>query len=579
MKKYLLLLWCCSFQFLNAQTSFPYSRFTDWQHAGLSTAFDSAYALIDMSSLNIDPTGQLDCAAILQNAINQNDHVIFKFPAGEFKFESPITLKAHQVLEGSGPASTHFIFNLGGSGSAFTVNGSIGQNITNVSGPIQKNQQFLVCPQHQFNSGDWLYLQTDDASLITSSWALGTTGQILQIHEVANDTLYLETKLRRSYSGPAWVKPFLPIEQVGFRCFSVERQDDTAPSQTSTFNLYATTNAFIESVYAYKCTFAHAAISCCSKISIRKNYFTEGFSYGGGGRAYGVVLQQTTGDCLVEDNIFKHLRHAILLQSGANGNVCTFNFSTDPYWQESLLTANSAGELVLHGNYPYSNLFEQNSIGNIVIDNSHGANGPDNLFYRNRASLYGIFFSDQSSPDQLFIGNEVTNTAFPYSLVNYSILGTGHYQFANNNKGTIVPTATQLVQDTSFAYTQNPVFVNPGVWLHIGDQPTVNYPIPAENRWLNQAYFSTSCGLTDLALQDWSVQMHCYPNPTANQLNVKCTNPYFGNLELRTLFGQTLLQTHMKGTDLTIDTERLQTGTYFLYFTDIQKTLQFVKIN
>lgn len=574
----LILVWLLS-NSLFSQSNFPFNRFSDWQHAGQTEFFDSAFVQIDMNTLNIDPTGQVDCSQILQNAIDQYDHVIFKFPAGEFMFESPISLKAHQVLEGSGPESTHFIFNLGGSGNAFSVNGSIGQNIKNIIGPIQKDQQFLVCPQHDFNSGDWLYLQTDDASLITSSWALGTTGQILQIHEVVNDTLFLETQLRRSYIGTTWVKSFLPVDQVGFRCFSVERQDDTAPTQTSSFHLFATTNAFIESVYAYKCTFAHAAISCCSKISIRKNYFTEGFSYGGGGRAYGVVLQQTTGDCLVEDNIFKQLRHAILLQSGANGNVCSLNFSTDPYWQEGLLTANSAGELVLHGNFPYANLFEQNSIGNIVIDNSHGANGPDNLFYRNRASLYGIFFSDQSSPNQLFIGNEVTNTGFPYSLVNYSILGTGHYQFANNNKGTIVPTATQLMQDTSFSYTQRPGFVNPGVWLHIGDQPSVNFPIPAENRWLNQAYFSTSCGQTDLALQDWSAQTVCFPNPTTALLNVNCTNPYFGNLELRTIFGQTLLQTNMKGTDLIIDTEILQQGTYFLYFTDIQKTVQFVKIN
>lgn len=579
MKKYLLLLWCFSFQFLNAQTSFPYSRFTDWQQAGQTTSFDSAYVVLDMNTFNIDPTGQADCSQILQNAIDQYDHVIFKFPSGEFKFENPVSLHAHQVIEGAGTEATHFVFNLGGASSAFSVSGSIAQNAVNVEGPIQKNQQFLVCPQHNFSAGDWIYQQADDTTLVTSSWAIGTTGQINQVLQVSNDTIFLKTPLRRAYFGAVWVKRFLPIQEVGFRCFSVERQDDTAPSQTSTFQFYATVNAFIQSVYSYKCTFSHAAISCCAHVSIQKNYFTEGFSYGGGGRAYGVVLQQTTGDCLVEDNIFKHLRHSILLQSGANGNVCTFNFSTDPYWQESLLTANSAGELVLHGNYPYCNLFEQNSIGNIVIDNSHGANGPDNLFYRNRAILYGIFFSDQSSPNQLFIGNEVTNTGFPYSLVNYSILGSGHFQYANNNKGVIVPAGTQLQIDTSFAYTQKPAFVGTGVWLHIGDQPTLTYPIPAENRWLNQAYFSTSCGQTDLTIQDWSAQLTCYPNPSTKEVHLKCSKPYFGNIELRTILGQPLLRTNMKGYELTLDAELLPQGTYLLYLVDLKKSVAFIKIN
>ena len=106
----LILVWLLS-NSLFSQSNFPFNRFSDWQHAGQTEFFDSAFVQIDMNTLNIDPTGQVDCSQILQNAIDQYDHVIFKFPAGEFMFESPISLKAHQVLEGSGPESTHFIFN------------------------------------------------------------------------------------------------------------------------------------------------------------------------------------------------------------------------------------------------------------------------------------------------------------------------------------------------------------------------------------------------------------------------------------------------------------------------------------
>ena len=92
------------------------------------------------------------------------------------------------------------------------------------------------------------------------------------------------------------------------------------------------------------------------------------------------MLHFTTNECLVEDNIFNHLRHSMILQAGANGNIFSYNYSYDPYWTGVFFPANSAGEIVLHGNWPYANLFEGNDVGNIVIDNSHDANGPHNTF-------------------------------------------------------------------------------------------------------------------------------------------------------------------------------------------------------
>ncbi|MBK6996924.1 MAG: hypothetical protein IPH31_19135 [Lewinellaceae bacterium] len=38
----------------------------------------------------------------------------------------------------------------------------------------------------------------------------------------------------------------------------------------------------------------------------------------------------------------------MLLQSGSNGNVLGYNFSTDPYWEE--FPNDAAGDIVLHGN-------------------------------------------------------------------------------------------------------------------------------------------------------------------------------------------------------------------------------------
>ena len=138
----------------------------------------------------------------------------------------------------------------------------------------------------------------------------------------------------------------------------------------------------------------------------------------------------------------------MIVQAGANGNVFAYNRSVDPFWSQGLFfPSNSAGDMVLHGNYPFANLFEQNDGQNIVIDNSHGANGPYNTFFRNRGSLFGIFFSDNTSPSQNFIGNEIPNTGTPYSLVNYTIQGSDQFLHGNNNKGAITPAGTNNLTD------------------------------------------------------------------------------------------------------------------------------------
>lgn len=143
----------------------------------------------------------------------------------------------------------------------------------------------------------------------------------------------------------------------------------------------------------------------------------------------------------------------------------------------------------------YANLFEQNDVQNIVIDNSHGANGPYNTFLRNRASLYGIFFSDNTSPSQNFIGNEIPNTGFPYSTVNYNILGNDQFSYGNNNKGTVAPVGTSNVTDLSYHYLVKPDFVQGYQWGKIGLPNAMNTSsVPATDRYVTNDIFAGTCG-------------------------------------------------------------------------------------
>ena len=554
------------------QNDLPNNRFVDWQANGSKLIDESEYQIIELANLGLDNSGQIDCSSIINQLIVTHffDSIILLFPAGQFRFEQTLQLKSNLILAGASMEQTTLIFDLDGIGSSIEALGQLNGIVLPISSMGFKGQSKLLCQNHDFAIGDWVRVACNDSLLVSSSWALGTVGQLIQISGIEADTLYLNSALRRSYinEGGLYLQKIVPLSGIGIRCMTIRRLDDTAPSQQSNLLLEGVVHTVIENVAFYNCTFSHIDARTCSNITVRSCYFQDGFSYGGGGRAYGVVMQATTNECLIENNIFKHLRHSILLQSGANGNVITFNYSTEPYWEEATLPANSSGELVLHGNYPYANLFEQNVVGNIVVDNSHGANGPDNLFYRNRAYQYGIFFSDQTSPYQLLMGNHVTNTTFPYSLVNYTIQGIGHYQFANNNKGSIVPAGTQFTYDTSFAYQFCPYFVMQNAWLSIGDQPPMLQYIPAQQRFLENNFLSNNCQSAGIQQQDLKQQICASPNPFSDKCIVSCDGKAISTLQLIDCNCKLLQTIAVQEAQFELDMSAFESGLYFLKSTD-----------
>ena len=312
--------------------------------------------------------------------------------------------------------------------------------------------------------------------------------------------------------------------------------------------------------------FAHIGLSRSTNISILNSYFHHAHGYGSGGKAYGIACQSTTGECLIENNIFKHLRHSILLQSGANGNVFGYNYSVDPYWVDvGSLPTNSAGDMVLHGNYAYANLFEGNICQNIVIDNSHGINGPYNTFFRNRAELYGIFMnSSPASDSQNFIGNEVTNPNSNFGL--YSLSGSGHFEYGNNVKGGIVPSGTTNLSDNSYYYNSQPPFLqNLSSWPSIGiNNPINSGTIPAKQRYLLNNF--TVCGssftTSTLSLTKsgfWTV----YPNPSNDIINIEGAK--FERIELFNQLGQICFSSESDYNSInSIGVAHLVSGIYYL---------------
>lgn len=475
-----IFLFTCIFDISNLSSqSLPPDRTCQWSKAG--TLIHEPADIINMQSFGAIGDGIFDNSPIIQQAIlslSNKSGVLF-FPTGNYFFSKSISLKDSIIIQGNGSDSTRFIFNLKGTGDCIISNGNYDNKKYFLKDSFYRHSKIILTDSlTQVKVGDFIKLIESDSDRITSSWAYGNVGQIVRVNKVIQHQIYLDDSLRMSFTLKN--KPYFyilkPQSGIGLECFSLLRMDSTA-EQSKNISFNYTVGSWIHGISSRYTNFAHISLNNSSNIEIKGNYFTRSYGYGGGGRGYGVELEMTSGNCLIENNIFEHLRHSVLLQACANGNVIAYNYSFDPFWQETFLPSNSAGDLVLHGNWTFQNLFEGNICQNIVIDNSHGLNGPYNTFYRNRAELYGIFMNSGSGNEQHFIGNEITGSNGLYQLN-----GSNHIQLANNRNGTLLPANTNAISDTSLYLKTNPF-----CWQQLNDIPIIGYPTKI-NELSNNAY-------------------------------------------------------------------------------------------
>jgi hypothetical protein len=444
------------------------------------------------------------------------------FPAGEYTFTQTVQVPNSVTLQGAASCETTLIFDLENGGNAFNISGTQVQGFSFLSETaFRKSNGLYLQDIEPFSVGDWIKISFDDSELVTSSWAVNSVGQIAQIVNIQESLIIIDSELRLSYEfdKEPFVQKISPRQGVSINSMKIVRNDATT-AQTSNFHFNYAVNCQIENIESERCNFAHVGIYNSAHLTIKNNYFHKAHDYGGGGKAYGVALQFLSSECLIENNIFDSLRHSMLLQAGANGNVLAYNYSTHPYWTGTTLPSDSAGDLVLHGNYVFANLSEGNVVANIVIDDSHGRNGPHNTFLRNRTEGYGFFMNSGSPTDYVnFIGNETTG-----AIGLWWIQGEGHFQYANNILGEITPATTVEEFDNSLFTTEIPTYfdIDNSVFPSIGfpNTPSQNI-LPAQSRHNEEYYFSdclassTSSIEHDL-LNEENLIIH--PNPTYGQL-------------------------------------------------------------
>ncbi|NQT26887.1 hypothetical protein HQ585_16140, partial [candidate division KSB1 bacterium] len=409
----------------------PADRRVDWSNAGLlpNTAV-TAEAVIHVDDYTGTDDQRVNFAlseARSYHQSNPNHLVIIHFSPRNYYFSNTIALTKldnNTVFQGEGSDRTHLVFDQASSNSHCI-------SLLGTDYPYYNLQDNIIIPKESYN----LYGNWSSYEISNSNWIHFTESYFDYEHPVANEeyivgqiTLLLnvagtlgEMKDAASktyqdydhgYPNQLRVRKIEPIMNVGFENFKLTRVTSQKGDGLN-FKIQYAVNCWIKGIESQHTAKHHIVIYYSSHIEVSGNYFYDAVDLGGGGFGYGVLLYASTTNCLVENNIFKNLRHAMIVGGGANCNVYDYNYSREQKWDEDdeVYGLGIKGpDICIHGKYSYANLFEGNVADRIWLDAYHGTSGPYNTIFRNRTNQNEpiiIFNADYTN----VIGNDKATTA------------------------------------------------------------------------------------------------------------------------------------------------------------------------
>ena len=187
-----------------------------------------------------------------------------------------------------------------------------------------------------------------------------------------------------------------------------------------------------------------------------------------------------------------------------------------------------------------------------------------------------------NSPNQNIIGNEITYDVFPINLVNYDMSGNNHFLYGNNDKGTIDPSGTSNLPDSSYAYLTRPDYIPASSWVSIG---TPNVPgqgeIPAYTRYMASDIFDGACEPIDYtAINTYNSSFIIYPNPSNDFINIKNDNVII-ELKIMDYLGRVVYYSKQNKKNERIDINDWTKGYYLISIKDFNKKIfktKFIKL-
>jgi hypothetical protein len=483
----------------------------DWTRAGYPGAIPNLDAnIIDVTQAGARGDGTGDDSAAIQAAIDTaSAPAVIYFPAGTFLIEAQLSLKAGMVLRGAGYEATRL--SCRHAGGCISIRGrTAGDYMALVNDAAKAATQIEVADGSAFIVGQGGQIRQADIVTAEADWGEGAVGQMVRIEAIHGNTLTVNPPLHLDYKAAngSEIRPITYVDQVGIEDLALERLDSGASTGGNNLDFRYAADCWVRRVESDWTEKYHLAVSESLHLEIRDSYFHGAKSRGGGGNGYGVSLARQATAILVENNIFYDLRHSMILQIGANGCVCGYNYAEKNYsdddggWAKTYIS--------LHGHYAYMNLFEGNIIGWIGVGDYWGPIGPGNTLFRNQVLGTGRFdgFGDRHGigiarihGPQNIIANRLTGgsiyTSEPpaHPDVDYTEEWAKVLYHGNDEKGSLTwdPSLSDHSLPASFYLTAKPAFLDGFDWPPLGgDLPSNQDKVPARQRFQAGDYIPQS---------------------------------------------------------------------------------------
>jgi hypothetical protein len=446
----------------------------DWSRTGCP-GFSTPEFILNIYDFGAVGDGIKDDAPAVTAAIKAADGpTIIYFPEGKYLMLSAISLKDGITLKGESSQSSFIIFDLGKKAQT-CISVSKGQtaSFTRVlSGADKGSSSIKIQSPQDFQTNDYIEIRQTNGAWDTkpATWAKYSVGQITGIKNVDGDVLVLDQALRIDYSielNPE-IRIIDPIKNCSIECLNIERSDE--PESGAGYNIFFNyaADSRVVGVESNKSVGSHIMINASTNIEVKGCFIHHAFTYDGAGtRGYGVTLNNHAGNCLIENNVFEYLRHAMMTKHGANGNVFAYNYSMSTHRDEVVLKDYS-GDISLHGHFSYANLFEGNVVQQIYLDGYWGPSGPYNTFFRNHLQNYGLLITSSDTYMQNIVANDIEKEDF---LRGYKVQGANHFEYANRVKSELITAVSEDFADKSYYLNDEPEF-----WETDEVYPNIGFP-------------------------------------------------------------------------------------------------------
>lgn len=351
-------------------------------------------------------------AAISEAASNGGGVVLL--PQGEIVIGERITLRSNVILRGRGD-STRLELSVGRSVAIYGGGQAKSNQWKPLVADLSAGATSVPIPQTGL-----IEIEQDNTPQITTQprwdafWGERSEGELA----IVADDGTLETPLISDYTTArsARYRTVTPIENAGLEDFSITRADSGAGY---TIQFRYGLNVWVKNVASTNAGRAHVALRQSSNCTVADSSFTGALRNGDGGEGYGISIGRHTTACEIRGNDLAGLRHAIIIQLGASGNVIADNSARG---SAGYADQRPKADISLHGHWPQQNLFEGNIVDRIEIGDWWGPAGPGNTFVDN-CVMDHLNILDNSN-DQAFEGNYIAELNEDDTIERSSFSGT-----------------------------------------------------------------------------------------------------------------------------------------------------------